>query len=69
MYVNKRVKPSIFFFFCKEISAKVGMKFLKKFFSLLTFSRRKFEITPPIGSPPRENCISTYLPLENKINK
>jgi len=44
---------------------KCLIQFLKnKLFILLTFSRRKFEITPPIGSPPRENCISTYFPLK-----
>jgi hypothetical protein len=52
-------------FFCNEISA---IEFCDTIVILLTFSRRKFEITPPIGSPPRANCISTYLPLKGKIN-
>lgn len=33
----------------------------------LTFSRRKFDTFPPIGSPPRLNWISTYFPYNKKF--
>ena len=33
-----------------------------------TFSSKKFEIRPPVGSPPRLNWISTYLPFSANVN-
>lgn len=49
----------------RNIACNMTILYTCNWETLFTFSRRKLDIFPPSGSPPRLNWISTYLPWNN----
>lgn len=66
LHFSSKNESNCFFYLLDRNSAcNMTILYTCNWETLFTFSRRKLDIFPPSGSPPRLNWISTYLPWNN----